>query len=310
MKHLPVLYEEALEHLKVKENGVYVDCTLGGGSHAAGILSRLKSGRLYAFDQDDFAIEKAREKLSAEGKAYTIVRENFRNLKAALKKRGVDKVDGILYDLGVSSFHFDDARRGFSYRYDAPLDMRMDTTQALQARDVVNTYSAADLKKMFYAYGEDKFSPQIAGKIVEARKEKPIETTLELVETIKRAMPQKALSKKGHPAKRVFQALRIEVNDELSALKESLEQALDILRPGGRIVVISFHSLEDKIVKDVFKEASTTDHPDFLVTMPKKRAPFERVQKKVIRPSERETAENPRAKSAKMRVLRRREEND
>jgi len=310
VKHTPVLYEEALKHLSIKQDGIYVDCTLGGGSHAAGVLSRLKTGHLYAFDQDDFAIDKAKEELKKTGNRYTILKENFRNLASALQEQGVKEVDGVLYDLGVSSFHFDDAKRGFSYRHDAPLDMRMDTERSLTAKDVVNTYSADELKRIFFSYGEERFAPQIARNIVKSRQKQPIETTFELVDLIKASMPQKALSKKGHPAKRVFQALRIEVNDELSALKESLEAAIDLLKPDGRIVVISFHSLEDKIVKDLFKEASSVDHPDFLVTMPEERAPFERVQKKVIRPSDAEMAENPRAKSAKMRVLRRRKEND
>ncbi len=302
MEHKPVLFEEAIRHLAIRPRGTYVDCTLGGASHAEAIIRELSGGRLYGLDQDAQAMGRAQERLGGH-EAFVPVKANFRHLRATLAKEGVEAVDGVLYDLGVSSFHFDDAARGFSYRFDGPLDMRMDESASLTAEDIVNTRDERELKRILYAYGEERFAPRIAKEIVRRRREKPFSTTLELVDAIKAAMPAKALHSPGHPAKRTFQALRIAVNDELAALEESLADAIDMLKPGGRIVVISFHSLEDKIVKRLFKEAATVSHPEGLPTMPKEEPDYFLVHKKVIRPTPAETEENPRAKSAKMRVL-------
>ena len=303
MEHITVLLNEAIEYLDIKEDGIYVDCTLGGGGHSSLILSKLKNGHLYCFDQDDYAISVAKERLDKVSKNYTIIKSNFVNIKEELEKLGVTKVDGVLYDLGVSSFQFDDASRGFSYNSEARLDMRMNKDQKLSAYEVVNEYSYNDLVRIFYMYGEDPFSKQIAKKIVENR---PIETTLELVEVIKKALPQKVLNSKGHPAKRIFQALRIEVNDELKVFEKSLKDAINLLDKDGRIVVITFHSLEDRICKKVFKERSTLDILPGLPVIITEEAPFENMTKKVITSSEGELDENNRAHSAKMRVLRRR----
>ncbi len=303
MEHKPVLFHEAISELAVRSRGTYVDCTLGGASHAEAILHKLADGgRLFGFDQDAQAVRRARERLG-DHEIFTPIKENFRHLRSALAEQGVQTIDGALYDLGVSSFHFDDAGRGFSYRFDGPLDMRMDESASLTAKDVVNTWEERELKRILYEYAEERFASRIARAIVNRRKEKPLSTTLELVDVIKTAMPAKALQSKGHPAKRTFQALRIAVNDELAALEESLQDAIDMLNPGGRIVVISFHSLEDKIVKRLFKEASTVFHPEGLPTMPKEEPDYFLVHKKVIRPTPEETETNPRAKSAKMRVL-------
>lgn len=304
MKHIPVMLDAAIEYLAIKEDGLYIDCTLGGGGHAEAVLSRLTTGRLIAFDQDPFAVEKARERLKPYANKLTIVERNFSELKIALAELGIQQVDGILYDLGVSSFHFDDPSRGFSYNHDAPLDMRMDTRQSDDARTFVNTASEETLKTILYRYGEERFAPRIAKEIVKARQQKPIETTFELVAIIKQALPQKVLSKKGHPAKQTFQALRIALNDELKVFESSLEQAFDLLAVEGRIVVISFHSLEDRIAKQQFKKYSTIDHPKEVLTMPTDTPDFELLHKKVIRPTEKELSENPRAKSAKLRAIR------
>ncbi len=302
MEHKPVLFEEAIRELAISPQGTYVDCTLGGASHAEAILQKLSGGRLYGFDQDAQAIGRAEERLG-EHETFIPIKENFRHLCSVLTKRGVQGIDGALYDLGVSSFHFDDAARGFSYRFDGPLDMRMDESASLTAEEIVNTRKERELKRILYEYGEERFAPRIAKEIVKRRKEKPFATTLELVDAIKAAMPKKALHTPGHPAKRTFQALRIAVNDELAALEESLEDAIDMLNPGGRIVVISFHSLEDKIVKRLFKEASTVFHPEGLPTMPDEEPDYFRVNKKIIRPTTEEAEANPRSKSARMRVL-------
>ncbi|TVP94778.1 MAG: 16S rRNA (cytosine(1402)-N(4))-methyltransferase RsmH [Acholeplasmatales bacterium] len=303
MKHIPVMLEEAIAYLNIKADGVYVDCTLGGGGHAEAVLSRLTTGRLIAFDQDPFAVMKARERLQPYADKLTVVEANFAELKVALHARGIEQVDGVLYDLGVSSFHFDDPARGFSYHYDAPLDMRMDTRRQDDARSLVNTASEQDLRHILYRYGEERFAPRIAAEIVKTRQVKPIETTFDLVAVIKKALPQKVLSKVGHPAKQTFQALRIALNDELHVFESSLDQAFDMLAPGGRIVVISFHSLEDRIAKQRFKDRSTVNHPKELLTMPTTTPDFEILHKKVIRPTEQELAVNPRAKSAKLRAI-------
>lgn len=301
MEHITVLLEKAIEQLNIKEDGIYVDCTLGGAGHSSLILSKLKSGHLYSFDQDDFAINIAKERLDKIGKNYTIIRSNFVNIKAELEKLGVTKVDGILYDLGVSSFQFDDAKRGFSYNSDAKLDMRMDSSKDFSAHDIVNKYSYDELVRIFYMYGEEPFSKQIARKIIENR---PINTTLELVEVIKKALPQKVLNSKGHPAKRIFQALRIEVNDELKVFEKSLNDAINLLNIDGRVVVISFHSLEDRICKTIFKENSTINIPKGLPIINKELPKLELITKHPITPSTDELENNNRAHSAKMRVAR------
>lgn len=302
MKHISVLLNECILGLNIKEDGIYVDATLGGGGHSSEILKRLTTGHLYSFDQDDFAINKANERLSAISSSYTIIRANFVNLKEELNKLGVEKIDGIIYDLGVSSFQFDDPKRGFSYKYDAMLDMRMDQNSDLTAHYIVNNYSAQELGVIFSKYGEDPFAFKIANKIVSARAVKPINTTLELVDVIKSALPQKVLNKKGHPAKQVFQALRIAVNDELQVFEKSLLQAIDMLNIGGRAVVITFHSLEDRICKHTFKEYSEIKVPKNLPIVITELAPLKLITKSPILPSEEELENNNRSHSAKLRI--------
>ncbi|MCR5349793.1 MAG: 16S rRNA (cytosine(1402)-N(4))-methyltransferase RsmH [Acholeplasmatales bacterium] len=304
--HKSVLLEEAIKELNIKEDGIYVDATLGGGGHSKEILKRIPKGHLYCFDQDDYAIGRAKEVLDEVGNNYTIIKSNFVNLKEELQKLNVDKIDGILYDLGVSSFQFDIPERGFSYNYDAPLDMRMNQNQELDARYIVNNYSFNDLVNIFYRYGEDNFSKQIARKIEEYRKTKQIETTFELVDIIKSALPQKVLKTKGHPAKQIFQALRIAVNDELRVFEVSINDALDMLNTNGRAVVITFHSLEDRICKTVFKERSTVNIPKGVPIQNIGEAPYELITRHPIESGEEELKENNRAHSAKMRVLRKR----
>ncbi|GAA3616206.1 16S rRNA (cytosine(1402)-N(4))-methyltransferase RsmH [Secundilactobacillus similis] len=305
--HLTVLLNEAVEALQIKPDGIYVDCTLGGGGHTGEILKRLTTGRLYAFDQDQTAIDYNTEQRAdaIADQRLVLIHANFRAIKSELAARGVTGVDGIVYDLGVSSPQFDDAQRGFSYRYDAPLDMRMDQTASLTAREVVNDWSYQDLVRIFYRYGEEKFSKQIARKIESQRQVAPIETTEQLVEVIKDGIPAAARRHGGHPAKKVFQAIRIAVNDELSALEDSLEQALTLLNPGGRISVITFQSLEDRLVKTMFKEQSSLPElPAGLPVVPAELQPdFKLVTRKPILPNEEELAENHRAHSAKLRVI-------
>ncbi|MCA1053414.1 16S rRNA (cytosine(1402)-N(4))-methyltransferase RsmH [Rossellomorea aquimaris] len=304
-KHTTVLLKETVDGLNIKEDGVYVDCTLGGAGHSEYLLSQLSDeGHLYCFDQDETAILNAKEKLSSHEGKVTFVQSNFRNLREELADLGVHSVDGILYDLGVSSPQLDTPERGFSYHHDAPLDMRMDLDAEISAYDVVNHWSFEDLVRIFYRYGEEKFSKQIARKIEAAREEKPIETTGELVELIKEGIPAPARRKGGHPAKRVFQAIRIAVNDELGAFEDSLEQAIEILAKGGRVSVITFHSLEDRMCKTMFKEkASGPDLPPGLPIIPKEYEPILKlVTRKPILPSEEELAENNRARSAKLRI--------
>ena len=254
--HKSVLLQETIEGLQIKEDGIYVDCTLGGGGHSSEILKRLTSGHLYCFDQDQEAIDAARERLLKISDNFTIIYSNFKNIKNELHKLGVEKVDGIVFDLGVSSPQFDDGERGFSYNYDAKLDMRMDRSQSLSAYDIVNTYDYHELVKILYKYSDEKFAKQIARKIEQHREERKIETTFELVDIIKEAIPAYARRKGGHPAKRTFQALRIAVNDELNVFDEALSDALDLLNIGGRVAVITFHSLEDKICKYTFQEVT------------------------------------------------------
>lgn len=304
--HKSVLLTEAIEQLHIKPTGIYVDATTGGGGHSAEILKRLTTGHLYCFDQDDYAFERSRERLSAIGNAYTFIKANFVNVREELINRGVFHIDGILYDLGVSSFQFDIPERGFSYNYDAPLDMRMNPESRLTAREIVNTYSYEELVKILYRYGEEPFSKQIARSIERQRDIQPIETTFELVEVIRKALPQKILRQKGHPAKQTFQALRIAVNDELRVFEVSIKNALGLLNPDGYAVVITFHSLEDRICKTVFREASSVDIPAGLPVMPQEEASFELITRKPILPSEDELEYNNRAHSAKMRVIRKR----
>ena len=306
--HVTVLLHETIDYLDVKPDGVYVDATLGGAGHSEYLLSKLSpKGHLYAFDQDATAIEHAKKRLAPYIKKgmVTFVQDNFRHLKLQLEKLGVDEIDGICYDLGVSSPQLDERERGFSYKQDAPLDMRMNRHADFSAYQVVNDYDYHDLVRIFFKYGEDKFSKQIARKIEQARQIKPIETTTELAEIIKSAKPAKELKKKGHPAKQIFQAIRIEVNDELGAADESIQQAIDLLAVDGRISVITFHSLEDRLTKQLFKEASTVDVPKGLPFIPDDLKPkLELISRKPILPSAEELEINNRAHSAKLRVAR------
>lgn len=309
-EHYSVLLKESLEGLNIRPDGIYVDCTLGGAGHSRKILEQLnENGRLYAFDQDRQAIEHAEAELAPylEKGMAVLIKANFRDLRAELAARGVTEVDGILYDLGVSSPQLDQAERGFSYRMDAPLDMRMDQDQILTARTIVNEWSYEELVKIFYRFGEEKFSKQIARKIEAQREKSPIETTGELVEIIRESIPAPARRKGGHPAKRVFQALRIAVNDELGAVSDSLEDGLDLLAVGGRMCVITFQSLEDRIVKVMFKEVSSLpDIPANLPVLPQDIEPdFRLITRKPILPSEEELAQNSRSQSAKLRIIER-----
>ena len=303
-KHYSVLLNESIDLLKIKPDGIYVDCTLGGGGHSLEVLKRLTTGHLYAFDQDKYAIEKAKIRLQDYLDKVTIINSNFANIKTELNKLGIEQVDGILYDLGVSSFQFDIPERGFSYRFDGPLDMRMNQDDSLSCYDIVNSYSENELKKILYEYGEEKFAPSIARNIVKNRMVKPIETTFELVDIIKKSLPAAVLRKSGHPAKQTFQALRIEVNGELDVLKDSLEAAVSLLKPAGRVVVITFQSLEDRIVKQLFKKYTTLDIPKGLPYVPDyMKLEYKLVNNKVILPSEEELSENNRSHSAKLRAI-------
>ena len=304
MEHITVLKKEAIDYLNIKPEGIYVDMTLGGGGHSEEILKKLTTGHLYAFDKDDFAISKAQARLSNYNN-ISYIRSDYRYIKSELEKLGVSKVDGVLYDLGVSSFQFDDIQRGFSYREDAILDMRMDKRNELTAKYIVNNYSKEELANIFFKYGDEKFSFKIAEKIISYRQSKEIFSTLELVDIIKSALPQKVLNQKGHPAKKVFQALRIEVNDELKSFEYSINDALDILNIGGRIAVITFQSLEDKICKSIFKDKSTIYYPPKLPIIIKEEPPYKLVLKQALIPSDEEIQNNNRAHSAKLRVIER-----
>ena len=303
-KHYSVLLNEAVEGLDIKEDGIYVDCTLGGAGHSLEILKRLKNGKLYAFDQDNVALENAKEKLAKYSDKVVFIKSNFVNLKEKLGEYGVNEVDGVLYDLGVSSPQLDTPERGFSYNYDTRLDMRMDTDAKISAYEVVNEYSYHDLVKIFYRYGEENFSKQIARNIEKKREIKPIETTFELVEIIKESIPAAKRRTGGHPAKRVFQAIRIAVNNELSVFEDSLEQAIEIVGIGGRISVITFHSLEDRICKQIFNSyAKSKDIPKNLPVMPEESlSKLKIITRKPIYPSDIELEENNRSRSAKLRV--------
>ena len=304
--HISVLKDELINNLNLKENSIIVYGTLGYAGDSSIILERIKKGFLFAFDQDSEAIEYSTNVLNKIGTNFTIIKSNFVNLKQELNKRGIEKIDGAIFDLGVSSPQLDNGRRGFSYHEDARLDMRMDKDNPLDAYYVVNNYDLNDLTRIFRDYGEDKFAYQIAKKIVKQREEKPIETTLELVEAIKSAVPEKEKRKK-HPAKQIFQAIRIEVNHELDVIKPALEQALEMLNVGGRVEVITFHSLEDKIVKKYFKEVcSIDDKIKGLPNIPKEYLPdFKLVVNKAIIPTDKELENNNRARSAKLRIIER-----
>ena len=302
--HKTVLLNEAIDNLNVKEDGIYVDATLGFGGHSGLILKRVKRGFLFAFDQDEMAIEYSDKKLSEIGNNYEIIKSNFVNLKEELNKRGINKIDGIVFDLGVSSPQLDIPERGFSYHNDAPLDMRMDRDKEFSAYDVVNTYSYNDLVRILREYGEEKYANSIANNIIKTRENKKIETTLELVEVIKKSMPYKAM-KDSHPARKTFQAIRIEVNNELGVLRDALEEAIEMLNVGGRISVITFHSLEDKIVKEIFNKYSKVDSSlSKLPFIPKEYLPkFKLIAN--ITPSKEELKENNRARSSRLRVIER-----
>lgn len=306
--HTTVLLKETVDGLNIRPDGIYVDCTLGGAGHSEYLVSQLSDeGRLICFDQDQIAIDNAKERLAPYLDRVTFVHSNFRYIKQELSALGITTVDGILYDLGVSSPQLDVAERGFSYHQDAPLDMRMDQTAALTAFHVVNNWEYSDLVRIFYRYGEEKFSKQIARKIEEARAKAPIETTSQLVELIKDGIPAAARRKGGHPAKRVFQAIRIAVNDELGAAEDSLQQALDLIDVEGRVSVITFHSLEDRLCKTLFKEKSSLpDLPPGLPVIPEHLKPdFKLVTRKPILPSDEELEENNRSRSAKLRIIER-----
>lgn len=308
-KHTSVLLEETIEYLNIRPDGVYVDGTLGGGGHAFHVCERLdEKGRFVGIDQDEDAIAAAGKRLEPFGDKVTIIRSNYEQMKEALKSTGITKVDGIVLDLGVSSYQLDDPERGFTYRTpDAPLDMRMDRRQKLTARDVVNEYSETELFHIIRDYGEDKFAKNIAKHIVRARQDKPIETTGELTEVIKAAIPAKVRMNGGHPSKRTFQAIRIELNRELEVLKNSLDDMIELLNPGGRICIITFHSLEDRIVKSSFKknEDPCTCPSDFPVCVCGAVSKGKVITRKPVLPTEAEMEENPRSKSAKLRVFER-----
>lgn len=304
--HTTVLLKETVDGLAVRPDGIYVDCTLGGAGHSEYLVNQLSNeGHLYCFDQDTTAIENAKIKLEPFSDRVTFIHSNFRYLKEELEQLGVTEVDGILYDLGVSSPQLDTPERGFSYNHDAPLDMRMDQTSELTAFHVINEWPYEKLVKIFFRYGEEKFSKQVAREIERARAERKIETTFELVDLIKSGIPAAARRTGGHPAKRIFQAIRIAVNDELGAAEDSLEDALTMLRPGGRISVITFHSLEDRLVKTMFKEASSLPElPPNLPVIPKEMQPkMKLITRKPILPNKEELEVNNRSRSAKLRII-------
>lgn len=303
--HVSILLEPCLDALCIRPDGVYVDATMGGAGHSLAIAERLgENGRLIAIDRDDEAIENARVRLKDVRDRVHTVKSDFRNIDQVLQDLGLAGADGILFDLGVSSPQLDHAERGFSYMQDAPLDMRMDRSQTLTAYDVVNTWDRADIRKILFEYGEERYAPLIAAAIERERAEAPIETTLALADLIRRAMPAKARREKQHPAKRSFQAIRIAVNDELSAVREAMDKAIDCLNPGGHLAIITFHSLEDRIVKTAFQAAAQgcTCPKTFPVCVCGKKPRVRLTPRKPILPSEAEIEQNPRARSAKLRV--------
>ena len=306
--HTSVLLQETIDGLNIRPDGVYVDGTLGGGGHSYEIASRLSDrGQLIGIDQDEAAITAAGERLKEFGDRVIIVRSNYRNTKSILQSLQIEKIDGMMLDLGVSSYQLDTEERGFSYRYDAPLDMRMDKRQTLTARDIVNGYSGMELFRVIRDYGEDKFAKNIAKHIVAARQQSPIETTGQLNEIIKAAIPAKMRAEGGHPSKRTYQAIRIECNKELEVLRDSLEELIGLLNPGGRLCIITFHSLEDRIVKSAFKKAENpcTCPPSFPVCVCGKVSQGKVITNKPILPGEEELERNSRAKSAKLRIFER-----
>ncbi len=307
-KHTSVLLEETIDNLRIKPEGIYVDGTLGGGGHSFQIASALSgAGRLIGIDQDEAAIDAAGARLKPYEERVTLVRDNYRNARQVLRRLGIDKADGIVLDLGVSSFQLDNAQRGFSYRYDTALDMRMDLRQSLTAADIINKYTETKLYHVIRDYGEEQFAKNIAKHIVNARKDKPVETTGELNEIIKAAIPAKMRAAGGHPSKRTFQAIRIECNQELEVLKDSLDDFIEMLNPGGRICIITFHSLEDRIVKAAFRrnENPCTCPPDFPVCVCGQASRGKVITRKPILPSKEEMEVNKRSKSAKLRVFER-----
>lgn len=308
MEHYSVLLKESLSLLNIQENKIYVDGTLGRAGHSSEILKQIKTGHLYCFDKDSDAIAKSQKHLSKISDKYTLIHSDFQNMKTELIKRGVNGIDGLILDLGVSSPQFDEASRGFSYRFDARLDMRMDRNQSLDAYEVVNTYSFNQLIRIFKDYGEEKFAKQIARKIEKERENKPIETTFELVEIIRASLPAKIVNSKGHPAKKIFQAIRIEVNDELQGLKKALDDIIPFINVGGRICVISFHSLEDRIVKEafnVFAKSAKVDKRIPIMPQDIKEMPYRLISRKPILADEEELKKNKRSHSAKLRVIER-----
>lgn len=309
MKHVSVLLHETVDLLNVKPDGIYVDGTLGRGGHAGLLISKLETGHLYAFDKDETAIEESKINLKDHLDKVTFIHDDFRHMKEALHERGIEAVDGVMMDLGVSSPQFDDPTRGFSYRYDARLDMRMDQSQTLDAWQIVNSYEYAALVRILQQYGEERYAKQIARAIERKRQEHSIDTTFELVDVIRSALPERVLHGKGHPAKQTFQALRIEVNDELGALQRGLEEACSLLKSGGRCAVITFHSLEDRMVKTAFRNLSSA--PFVEPKLPVKQSQMEQasfllVTRKPVVADEGELEENHRAHSAKLRVIEKR----
>ena len=302
--HVSVLLDECIEGLAIKPDGIYVDGTLGGAGHSSQIAKRLTTGRHIGIDRDPVALKAAGERLAPYHDRVTLVHSNFCEIKQVLEDLEIEGVDGILLDLGVSSPQLDDSSRGFSYMADAPLDMRMNSEDSLSAYDVVNTWSQEELKRILYDYGEERYAPRIAAAICSRREEKPIETTLELVDVIRSAMPAAALREKQHPAKRSFQAIRIAVNDELGAVEKVMQDAIPCLNPGGRLAVITFHSLEDRIVKNAMAAASRgcTCPPNFPVCVCGKKPQVKLVNRKPITSTEEELERNPRARSAKLRI--------
>ena len=306
-EHIPVLLNEVINGLNINPSGTYVDLTVGRGGHSSEILARLKDGRLICVDQDEDAIVASNARISKISSRFEIVRANFSALEEILEAKGIKEVDGILMDLGVSSPQFDKGERGFSYKEDARLDMRMDQRKPLSAYEIINNYGLEDLTKIFQIYGEEKYSYSIAKNIIKAREAKPIETTLELVEIIKRSKPMKELKKAGHPAKQVFQALRIAVNDELNVLEKTLKVALKHLKENGRLAVITFHSGEDRIVKNIFKDAAVEIGNRLDIPMTTKEKEFDLINHKPITASEDELEKNHRSASAKLRIIARKE---
>ena len=302
--HVSVLLDECIQGLNIRSDGIYVDGTLGGAGHSSHIASKITTGRLIGIDRDEVALTAAAERLAPYGDRVTLVHSNFCDIASVLARLGIGGVDGILLDLGVSSPQLDDGARGFSYMADAPLDMRMDHSEALTAAAVVNTWSYEELKRILYEYGEERYAPQIASAICKRREQAPVRTTLELVDIIRSAMPPAALREKQHPAKRSFQAIRIAVNDELGAVSQVMRDAIPCLNPGGRLAVITFHSLEDRIVKNAMAEAAKgcTCPPSFPVCVCGKKPKVRLITRKPIVSGEEELARNPRARSAKLRI--------